>query len=385
MRITDVQTIIVGNPWKNWLFVRLETDEGIYGIGEGTVNAFARTVETAIHELRQRFIGMDPFQIETLVQRMTRDVYTDGGQIHGAAVCAVETACWDIIGKAVNQPIYNLIGGRYHESLRVYANGWYRGDRNPETVARQAKSVVERGYTAMKFDPFGSAHRIMESRDRDLSIAIVEAVRDAVGPDVDLFIEGHCRFTVSEAIQIAERLAPFRPGWFEEPTHHSNIHAVVDVARNSAVPIATGESFSSIHQFAELFSHDAVHIVQPEPINLGGLWNCRKVVAMADAFYAQSAPHQAQGPVATAMTMHINASSPNTYMAELFDEFNVEWESQLVDHPAHVVDGYLQIPDRPGLGLDLNLDVAAQYPYREKNFLPLFDEGWERRTGASDR
>ena len=385
MRITDVQTIIVGNPWKNWMFVRLETDEGIHGVGEGTLNAFAKTVEAAVHELKQRYIGMDPFQIETIVQRMTRDVYSEGGQVHGAAVCAIETACWDIIGKAVNQPVYNLIGGRYHESLRAYANGWYKGDRDPETVAAQAKEVAARGYTAMKFDPFGAAHRIMDPKERDLSIAIIEAVRDAVGPNVDLFIEGHCRFTVSEALRIAERIAPYNPGWFEEPTHHMNIDAVVEVARNSPVPIATGESFSSTHQFAELFSHNAVHIVQPEPLNLGGLWNCRKVVGMADAFYAQAAPHQAQGPVATAITTHINASSPNTYVAELFDEFNVEWESDLVDYPAKVVDGYLQISDRPGLGIDLNLDVAAEHPYNEKNFLPLFDEGWERRTGAQDR
>ena len=385
MRITDVQTIIVGNPWKNWMFVRLETDEGIHGVGEGTLNAFAKTVEAAVHELKQRYIGMDPFQIETIVQRMTRDVYSEGGQVHGAAVCAIETACWDIIGKAVNQPVYNLIGGRYHESLRAYANGWYKGDRDPDTVAAQAKEVAARGYTAMKFDPFGAAHRIMDPKERDLSIAIIEAVRDAVGPNVDLFIEGHCRFTVSEALRIAERIAPYNPGWFEEPTHHMNIDAVVEVARNSPVPIATGESFSSTHQFAELFSHNAVHIVQPEPLNLGGLWNCRKVVGMADAFYAQAAPHQAQGPVATAITTHINASSPNTYVAELFDEFNVEWESDLVDYPAKVVDGYLQISDRPGLGIDLNLDVAAEHPYNEKNFLPLFDEGWERRTGAQDR
>jgi galactonate dehydratase len=385
MRITDVQTIIVGNPWKNWLFVRLETDEGIHGIGEGTLNAFAKTVEAAVHELRHRYIGMDPFQIETIVQRMTRDVYSEGGQIHGAAVCAVETACWDIIGKAVNQPVYNLIGGRYHESLRAYANGWYRGDRDPESVAEQAKAVAARGYTAMKFDPFGASHRIMDPKDRDLSIAIIEAVRDAVGPDVDLFIEGHCRFTVSEALLIAERIAPFKPGWFEEPVQHMNIDAVVEVARNSPVPVATGESFSSVHQFAELLSHNAVHIVQPEPLNLGGLWNARKVIGMADGFYAQSAPHQAQGPVATAITIHLNASSPNAYVAELFDEFNVEWESELVDHPAQVVDGYLQISDRPGLGIDLNLDVAAKHPYNELNFLPLFDEGWERRTGASGR
>jgi galactonate dehydratase len=383
MKIRDVETFIVGNPWKNWLFARVSTDEGVYGIGEGTLNGFAKTVEAAIHELRGRYIGMDPFQIETIVQRMTRDVYSDGGQIHSAAVCAVETACWDIMGKSLNQPVYNLLGGRYHGSLRAYANGWYRGERTPESFAAQAHEVIRRGYTALKFDPFGAAWRVMSPRDRDLSIAIVEAVRDATGPDVDLFIEGHCRFTVSEAIQIAQRLAPFRPGWFEEPVPHHLIDSVVEVARHSPVPIATGESFSSVHQFAELFSHNAVHIVQPEPLNLGGIWNARKVCAAADAFYAVTAPHNAQGPVATAMTTHLNAATPNFYVAELFDEFNVEWEADLVDHPVRVVDGYIEIPERPGLGIELNLNVAREHPYNAGSVLPLFEQGWERRTGSA--
>lgn len=383
MRITNVETFIAGNPWKNWLFVRVDTDEGISGVGEGTVNAFAKTVEAAIHELGPRYLGMDPFQIETIVQRMTRDVYSDGGQIHGAAVAAIETACWDIIGKATGQPIYNLLGGRCHERLRAYANGWYRGERTPEAVADAARAVVERGYTALKFDPFGVQYRVADRRDEDLSIAIVEAVRDAVGPDVDLMIEGHCRFSVATAIRIAERLAPYQPAWFEEPTHHLNIDAVVEVARHSPVPVATGESFHSIHQFAELLARGAVHILQPEPLYLGGIWNARKVCAMADAHYAVVAPHSAQGPVASALCIQIGASTPNLYVQELFDEFNVEWERNIVDPPIEVVDGYITIPERPGLGIELDFEEIKRHPYAVHNFLPLFAPGWERRVGES--
>ena len=383
MRITDVQAYIAGNPWKNWLIARVETDEGIHGVGEGTLNAFARTVEAAIHELRPRYIGMDPFQIETLVQRMTRDVYSEGGQIQGAAVCAIEVACWDIIGKALGQPIYNLLGGRYHENLRAYANGWYRGERTPGAFAAGAAEVVARGYTALKFDPFGVEYRVADRRDEDLSIAIVEAVRDAVGSDVDILVEGHSRFSVATALHIADRLVPYQPSWFEEPTHHRDMDAVVEVARRSPVPIATGESFSSIHEFAELLSREAVHILQPEPIYLGGLWNARKVCAMADAHYAVVAPHNAQGPVATAMCVQLGACTPNLYVQELFDEFNVDWERRVVDHPVEVVDGYIAVPERPGLGIEVDFDEVARHPYQAQHFLPLFAPGWERRVGES--
>jgi galactonate dehydratase len=381
MKITNVTTYLCGNPWKNWLFIKLETDEGISGIGEGTLNAFGRTVESAILELRPRFIGLDPFQVETLMQRMTRDVYSEGGQIHGCAVAAVEMACWDIIGKAVGQPIHNLLGGRYHDKLRAYANGWYRGERTPEAFAEGAREVVRRGYTALKFDPFGVAYRVTDRRDEDLAIAIVEAVRETVGPEIDLMIEGHCRFSVASAVRIGERLERFNPAWFEEPTPHQDIDAVVEVARHLNVPIATGESFSSVHQFAELLSRNAVHILQPEPLNLGGLWTARKVIGMADAFYGVVAPHNAQGPVATAACIQLGAACPNFYVQEVFDEFNVDWEHEIVNYPVEIIDGYVSVPERPGLGIELNFDEIARHPYQEQNFLPLFAEGWQRRIG----
>ncbi len=383
MKITRATTYIVGNPWKNWLFVRLDTDQpGLYGVGEGTLNGFAKTVEAAVHELAPRYEGMDPFQIETIVQRMTRDLYSEGGQVHMSAVAAVEVACWDIIGKSVGRPIYDLLGGRYHESLPVYANGWYAGDRRPETFAERALQVVGRGYRALKFDPFGAAYRTMDLPERHLSLAIVRAVREAVGPDVQLMIEGHSRFSVSEAVWLGERLAEFEPTWFEEPTHHLKIDAVAEVARKITVPVSTGESFSSTHQFAELLAHNAVHILQPEPGSMGGIWRTRQVCSMADAHYAMVAPHNAQGPISTATCVQIGACTPNLLVQELFDEFNVPWEKDLVDHPAELVDGRLPVSDRPGLGVELNWAEIEKHPYEVSNFLPLFAPGWERREGA---
>jgi galactonate dehydratase len=384
MKITAIDTYIAGNPWKNWLFAKVTTNEGIYGIGEGTLNYFARTIEAAIHELKQFVIGMDPFQIEIISQRLIRDVYSEGGQVHMCAVSAIEIACWDIIGKACNQPVYNLMGGRCHEKLRAYANGWYRGDRTPESFHEKAKDVARRGYTALKFDPFGSDWRMSSTYSFDLAIDIIRAVRDAVGPHVDLLIEGHCRFNTATALQYAEAMAEFRPAWFEEPVHHLNIGAMVEVARNSPVPIATGESLSSKQQFADLLQYNVVNILQPEPLNLGGLYATRKIADMVDAHYGVIAPHSAQGPVCSAACMHLNASLPNFFIHEIFDEFNEPWEKEIVTHPVEVKDGYIEISERPGLGIDLNIEEILKHPYRQENYLPLFKPGWERRRTQAD-
>ena len=385
MRITAIETYIAGNPWKNWLFTKVITDEGIYGIGEGTLNYFGKTVETAIHELTPLILGMDPFQVEVISQRLIRDVYSEGAQIHMCAVAAIEIACWDIIGKACHQPIYNLWGGRCHEKLRAYANGWYRGPRTPESFAEKARGVAARGYTALKFDPFGTAWRCLTRADFDLSVDIIRAVRDAVGPSVDLLIEAHCRFNVATAIEFATAIHQFRPAWFEEPVHHSNIPAMIEVARRSPVPIATGESLSSKQQFAELLQHNVVSILQPEPLNLGGIYTARKIADMADAHFGVIAPHSAQGPVCSAAVAQLNASIPNFFIHEIFDEFNEPWEKEIVTNPVEVVDGYIEVSERPGLGIDLNIEEILKHPYQQENYIPLFKPGWEKRERQVSR
>lgn len=384
MRITGVNTFLVGNPWKNWLFVRVDTDEGLHGVGEGTLNAFSATVEAAIHELEDACIGQDPANIELIIQRMTRDVYSDGGQIHGSAVAAIEVACWDILGKAVGRPVHALMGGKVRDRTRAYANGWYRTERTPEAIAEAARGVVALGYTALKIDPFGAAWRVQDRREEDLSIAIVAAVREAIGDEVDLFVEGHCRFSVSTALRLADRLADYRPGWFEEPVAHTDIGAMVEVARRSPVPIATGESFTSLSQFAELLKHDAVHILQPEPLFLGGISRTRQVAAMADAHYGVVAPHNAQGPVCAAISAQLGACIPNFYVQETFEAFNVDWTREIVDAPILAVDGYVPVPERPGLGIDLDWDRLAGHPYERANRLSLFSPGWERRSESTE-
>lgn len=379
MKIVDVSTHLVGNEWKNWLLVRVRTDEGYEGVGEGTLNAMSATVAAAIDELADAYLGADPFDVERLHQRMVRDVYTDGAQIHMAAFAAIEIACWDIMGKALGQPVHRLLGGRVRDEVRVYANGWYRTDRTPDAFAAAASEVRERGYTAMKFDPFGSAWRTMRRSDEDLAIGIVAAVREAVGDDVDLMIEGHNRFSVATALRLADRLVEFRPTWFEEPVPHHNIAAMVEVARRSPVPVATGESFASTQQFAELLAYDAVHILQPEPL-FHGLWRTRAIASMADAHYGVVAPHNAQGPVCSAISTQLGACTPNFFVQETFDEFNSDWTASIVDRPLRQEGGFVAVDDRPGLGIAIDWDALADHPYRRQYLLPLFSSGWERRS-----
>jgi galactonate dehydratase len=379
MRIVDVETHLVGNPWKNWLFLRLLTDEGIVGIGEGSLGHLSKTVETAIHEMKPLIIGLQVFQTELITTRLQRHVYADGGQIKMCAISAIEIACWDAIGKALKQPIYNLTGGACRDRVRAYANGWYRCERTPAAFAQAAKNALAMGYTALKFDPFGSAIGIMPASEEDLAIDILAAVRDAVGPKIDLAIEAHSRFNVSTAIRVGLRLEPFRPAWFEEPVGHNNIASIVEVARRVNVPVATGESFSSKQEIAELLRHDAVDIINFEPLHMGGILGSRKVADMVDAHYGLVIPHAAQGPVCTLACIHIDAATPNAWLQEAFEDFNEPWERKLVTWFPRLIDGHFELPSEPGLGADLDLDEVARHPYHENLDITLFEDDWHFR------
>ncbi len=383
MKITDVKTYIVGNEWKNWVFTQVETDEGITGLGEATLNGFAKTTEAAIHELKQLVIGKDPFDVEKHTLHLFRDYYSDGGQIQGAALSGIEYACWDIMGKALGVPVYKLLGGKVNHRLRAYANGWYTTARTPEAFYERAKKVVEKGYTALKFDPFGSAWRVVDRQDFLYAIEIIAAVREAVGPNVDILIEGHNRFSVHTALQFAEAMLPYNPTWFEAPVPPQKVSSIVEVAKRSPVPIACGEDYYCREQFAELLSHNAVHIIQLEPQYLG-ITAAKQICAMVHAHNGVTAPHSAQGPLCSLVCAHLNTATPNFFIHEIFDDFNNDWTQQLLSHPVKVKDGYIEVSDRPGWGAELNLDVARQHPYSQNHFLPLFRDGWEKRASVED-
>lgn len=382
MKITEIKTFLVGNPWKNWLFIRIETDSGIHGIGEGSLGQLSRTVESAIHEFEPFVIGFEPFQIEAIVHRLSRDVFADGAQIKMCAISAIEIACWDIVGKALGQPIYNLLGGLCRDRVRVYANGWYRCPRRPKDFAQKAKEVLETGYLAMKFDPFGTAWRKMDRAEEDLSLDIVSAVRESVGKGIDLAIEAHARFDVSTAIRIGKRLEAVSPAWFEDPITHFSPGGIIEIARRVGVPIGTGESLTNRQQFVELLRADVIDIVTVEPLHVGGILGTRKIADLVDAHNGVIVPHMAQGPICTLAGLQIAACTPNFYMQEYFDPFNVGWEKDLLTWQPTLVDGYLEIPTTPGLGSDLNLEAVKAHPYHTEPDMTLWENDWQfRRSG----
>ncbi|MCL5997284.1 MAG: mandelate racemase/muconate lactonizing enzyme family protein [Chloroflexi bacterium] len=375
MKITEIKTFVVGNPWKNWVFVQVCTDEGLTGIGEATGGLSARPGEAQVQELGRFAIGQDPLQPERLWHSMYKGLFLSSN----IGMNAIEIACWDILGKSLNVPLWQLLGGKHHPRLRVYANGWYQGPRDPAFFAEAAARVKEMGYTAMKFDPFGTAYRFFSPQEERLSIAIVRAVRQAVGDDVDLLIEGHDRFGVSTAIRIGKALEEYRPMWFETPVMSTDIAATAAVARAINVPVATGERFHQLSQVLELMSHRIIDIVQPETLRIGGISGARKAAAIVESAEGFVALHQAQSPLNTAINAHIHASIPNFLIQECFDDFLAPWAHDIVRGVPRVHSGYIEPSDVPGIGVELDEAEMAKHPYGQDYFLRLFEEGWERR------
>ena len=378
MRISDVRTFIVGNPWKNWTIVKLLTDEGLHGWGEATAHRAARTAEANVLEMRRYYLGRDPFNTEEIWQELRR------ANAAPQTIAAIDIACWDIVGKALGQPVHRLMGGRVRDRVRAYANGWYQAEREPEAFAVLAGKVVARGYTALKFDPFGVAWGGMSPSQIEHSIALVAAVREAVGPEVDLFIEAHRRFDPATAVQIGRALEPYSPGWYEEPVSSSRTRDLAAIGARLSIPLAGGESLHYKEEFAELFSARAVQVAQPDPITAAGISEMKKIAALAQVHGVKLAPHNAQGPVCTMACLQIDACTPNILIQETFEDFGTPLAALIVKDPVEIVDGYLEIPERPGLGVELDEEIMAEYPYDEEAFLDMYGKGgWEKRRLAT--
>ena len=383
MKIVGIETFTVGAGWKNWLFVRLQTDKGITGLGEGTLNGFIRTTEAAVRELEHLVIGEDPRRIQALAKKMLDSVSLDGGHIHRTAIAAVEVACWDILGKSLGAPIHQLLGGRVRDSVLGYANGWYRTERTPEAFLAAAKQVVAKGFHAMKLDPFGTAQGFIDEAELDLAYEILRSLRENLPRDTLLLIDVHARFTETEAIRAARRLAPLNLYWWEEPTTRDRQETVHPVAAASPIPVATGEMYDTVGQFFTLAAGGGVNIFQPEPMSLGGIGNTMAVANLALAHGSYIAPHQSGGPVATAVCLQLAACVQNFLIQEHFDAFNEPWTRDLVTWSPSInpANGHLSLPDAPGLGLELNDAVARAHPYDPKAYLNVHAEGWEKRLG----
>ena len=384
MRIANLETFVLGTAWRNLVFVRLTTDDGLTGIGEASMTNFEDGILGYLRAASTKYIlGSDPFNIEDLWLRMFRNDFWRGGAVAYTGISAVEIACWDIVGKALGVPCWKLMGGKVHDRLKAYANGWYQVERTPEAFAAATQKVVARGYRGLKLDPFGGGGYELSRDERLRSIAIVEAVRAAVGPEVEVLIEMHGRFSPATAAQIARELEPFDPTWVEEPVPPDNMIELKKAADQIRLPVATGERCFTRYGFKELLQSGAADVIQPDVLHCGGMLELKKIAAMADAYFVTVAPHNSQGPVCTAASVHVDFTLTNFKIQECFDDFVEPFVKQAVPGAPEVsADGYFDLPERPGLGLDLDLDLIAEHPQRDLHF-DLWADDWQFRQSAT--
>ncbi len=385
MRITAISTHVVGTPWRNLTYVQVHTDEGLTGVGETRMLGHTDALVGYLREAERNHIkGSDPFAVEDLVQRMKYGDYGRAGEIVMSGIACVEMACWDIKGKALGVPVWQLLGGRVHQRVKAYANGWYTTERTPEAYHKAARAVVERGYRALKIDPFGTGHLELDHAATMYSLSLVEAVRDAIGPETELMIEMHGRFSPATAIRLAKEVEPFRPTWLEEPVPPENLKALAKVARHTGLPIATGERIHDRFEFRDIFERQSADIIQPDLGHIGGINEVRKLAATAESHYVLVAPHNVGGSVLTAASLQLAGCTPNFKILEHFNDFaDAEIKKVVKGAPVVDEDGYFSLPEAPGLGVELDVDAAAEFPQQQARF-DLWAEGWEKRqpTGA---
>ncbi len=385
MKVTDLKTYVVGTPpphhgGRNWVFLKITTDDGIEGFGEAYAVPFdARTVVHLIEDMGERYvIGWDPFKTE----KLWRILYGSGYGQHPdlakmGVISAFEMACWDIVGKALNQPIYNLLGGQYHEKLRSYTYLYPAADDpvqgnisvhcDPEQAAKRAMDYVKQGFTAVKLDPILDLMSPFDPRDLSLEAlanaeAVVRSVREAVGNKCDILIGTHGQMTTHSAIRLARRLEKYDPLWFEEPVPPENVEEMARVARFTSIPIATGERLSTVYEFTALLEKQAAAILQMALGRVGGIMEAKTIAGMAEAHYAQIAPHLFCGPIEGAANIQIDTCSPNFLIQEGIETWG-GFHAEILKERIQWEDGYIIPPTRPGLGVELNEEVVAKHPY----------------------
>ena len=363
MKITDVKPFVVDCFRTNWIFVKVYTDEGITGVGEGTLEYKEKAFLGALEHIKEYLIGKNPLEIEKHYHDIYRDAYWRGGPVLMSALSAVEVALWDVLGKHLNVPVYQLLGGKVHNKVRIYVNGWFAGAKEPEEFAEKAKIAVKRGVTAMKWDPFGKNYMNISNAELNKALHNVAAVREAVGNEVDLLIEGHGRFDVPTGIRIAKELEQFKPLFFEEPVPPDNLEALKAVREKSPVAISAGERLYSRRDYRELFKLRAADYIQPDISHAGGIMELKKIAAQAEAHYIPFAPHNPSGPVANAATLQLAACCPNFEILEIMYS-DVEWRKDVTNEELEYKDGYITIPDKPGIGIEINEKECLKHPYQ---------------------
>ena len=374
MKITDVTSFLVSpGGRKNLCFVKVDTDEGVHGWGECYTQS-DRDVQVTAHveQLTRYLVGRDPANIKHFLQA----AYDDFASRRGAmdlycALSGIEQALWDINGKALGVPVHKLIGGACRDRIRVYANGWsepYKdGTSGQDALAAEALKVVEMGFTALKFDPVPGPWRTLVDKEVErAAVANVRAVREAVGPDVDILLDMHRRLAPMHAVRIARDIEPYRPFWYEEPVLAENVDALAEAKRQIGIPVVTGEALYTKFEFREVFEKQAADIINPDVCNVGGILELKEIAAMAETYFVAVSPHNYNSTtVGLAATIQVSAAIPNFLITEYFLNLE-EFGSEVAVEPFEVEDGYIELPKGPGLGIELDEDALARYPYRQQ-------------------
>jgi len=378
MEIRDITAYpLTDDLWNPWCIVTVETADGQRGVGEAG-GLWANTdlhakVEYA-EKFDQWFRGMDPTNVEAL---RVKSQETPWGQsrLAGAMFSGVEMACWDLTGKHFDRPVHDMLGGAIRTELPAYANGWYDGLETPAEWADGAAAVIDRGYDALKFDPYENSVRDISNDELALALDRIAAIRERVGDGPSLMIEGHARLTPGEAIKVGTRMAEYNPTWFEAPIQaHQGPEAFREVREALSIPVS--DDLASIENKFSAFDYiaeRAIDVIQPDAANAGGLREVQYIGQMADAASISIAPHAAGGPVAMCATVHLDAVLPNFKIQEGFNEFTrPDWVSSVIDDPVTIEDGTIAVPDAPGLGIEFDAERAREHdrnPMPDHNFL----------------
>ena len=368
MKITDIKTYLVEAHRRNWVFIEVLTDEGVVGIGEATIEPFEKTMVTLIEDYKRTVIGKDPRSIEFLWEDRYRGQFLRSDLLVNVALSAIEIACWDIKGKLLGVPCYELFGGPCRETVPCYGNYWFMKTKmGPTRVSEYAESAaraVEKVYKALKWSPFGYAAHSMTKKQENITVECVRQVRDAVGPDINLMVDAHGRFDLPQARRLAQRFEEFDLLFFEEPLPPENLDAYVELKRSTKTPIATGERYVARFQFRELLEKYCCDYIQPDAIYTGGMNELRKIAMMAETYYCPVVPHNCNGPVCTAASIHAAACMPNFLMLEYIPV--PEREDVLVE-PLVLKNGEFELPKKPGLGIELNKKVFKNYIFQPRD------------------
>ena len=353
------------NAQRNWLLVKLSTDDpAVYGIGDASPMQDDEQVKDLITRFVEKYLrGKDPLESELHWTTMYQDPQARGGRLATTAISGIDIALWDLKGRILDQPVWKLLGGAHRRSIRVYANGWYTNPGTPKQNAEEAKIVTGMGYTALKFDPFGQKNFYKISlAELQLAEDRVAAVRKAVGPHVDILVEAHAKFNVMNAIQIGRRMEEYFPLLYEEPVAQERVAELAEVRSRVNIPIATGERLYTKFPFAEIVEQHAADVLQPDIANAGGITELKKIAIIAEAKHITMAPHNVCSPVGAMAEMHLDASVINFEIQEYHAEFYTEHYFTVLDGFTRQVDGYVELSDAPGLGLELNEAEIAKHP-----------------------